>query len=332
MEHAPNGILLVDKAEGWTSHDVVAKSRRALGTRKVGHAGTLDPMATGLLLLGAGPATRLLTYLVGLDKTYTATIRLGVSTVSDDREGDVLDVANPDDVAALAADPARILAEVEALTGEIEQTPSSVSAIKVGGRRAYDLVRAGEEVELKKRPVTVHDFVVEDPRLITGVNLSGGSTPIEVVDIDATVRCSSGTYVRALARDLGEALGVGGHLTALRRTSVGLFSVADAVPTSRLAEGTPLGHELLAPADVAARLFPVLPLDAQQEIDLGHGKRPELADGQLLSDGTDRAKLAAAVAPSGRLVGLIEVKNRRTRVVTGFPSEGQGAAAQEVGE
>ncbi len=356
MNIAANGILLVDKAEGWTSHDVVARARRALGTRKVGHAGTLDPMATGLLVLGAGPSTRLLTHLVGLDKTYTATIRLGVSTVTDDREGAVLDVAPPAAVTALAADRERIAAAVASLTGDIEQAPSAVSAIKVDGRRAYDRVRAGEQVELKKRPVTVYAFEIEDPRLVVAKGLSGGELGVEVVDIDVVVRCSTGTYVRALARDLGEALGVGGHLTALRRIEVGPFAVSDAVPMSRLAaparhgverqeqqqdqqleeQGPPLAEELLAPAEVASRLFPVLALDEQQRIDLGHGKRLELAEGQTLGDGSDRAGLAAAIAPDGTLVGLVEVKHGRTRVVTNFPVDGpagaSGGAAAEAGE
>lgn len=327
MNTAPNGILLVDKAEGWTSHDVVAKARRALGTRKVGHAGTLDPMATGLLMLGAGPATRLLTHLVGLDKTYEATIRLGVSTVSDDREGDILDIADASAVRALERDPAALRAAVSGLTGPIEQAPSAVSAIKVDGKRAYDRVRAGEQVELKKRPVTVHSFEIEEPRLVAAVGLSGGELPVEVIDVDVTVSCSSGTYVRALARDLGEALGVGGHLIALRRTEVGPFSVSDAVPNARLADAAIPADALLAPALVASRLFPVLALDDAQEVDLGHGKRLELRAGQLLSDGSDRAGLAAAIAPSGRLVGLVEVKNGRTRVVTNFPTaEGRAGA------
>lgn len=320
MKNAPNGILLVDKAEGWTSHDIVAKSRRALGTRKVGHAGTLDPMATGLLLLGAGPATRLLTHLVGLDKTYAATIRLGVSTVSDDREGEVLDIADQARIRALESNPEALRAAVASLTGPIEQAPSAVSAIKVDGQRAYDRVRAGEQVELKKRPVTIHEFVMEEPRLVVGAGLSGGALPVEVIDVDVTVRCSSGTYVRALARDLGEILGVGGHLTALRRTQVGPFAVADAIATERLGQGEIPASELLTPADVASRLFPVLALDEEQEIALGHGKRLELGESQALSDGTDRAALAAAIAPSGKLVGLVEVKNGRTRVVTNFPT------------
>ncbi|MCA0379592.1 MAG: tRNA pseudouridine(55) synthase TruB [Actinobacteria bacterium] len=327
MNTVPNGILLVDKAEGWTSHDVVAKARRALGTRKVGHAGTLDPMATGLLTLGAGPATRLLTHLVGLDKTYTATIRLGAATVTDDREGDVLGVADAASIRAVEGDPAAIRDAIAALTGPIEQAPSAVSAIKVDGKRAYDLVRAGEQVELKKRPVTVHSFEAEDPRLVAVHGLDGGDVPVEVLDIDVVVSCSSGTYIRALARDLGEALGVGGHLTALRRTDVGPFSVVDATSNEQLAAGVVDPTCLLDPAAVAARLFPVLVLSEQQEIDLGHGKRLEIDETQPLSDGTDRAKLAAAIAPSGRLVGLIEVKNGRTRVVTNFPTAEGGATA-----
>ncbi|WP_449283796.1 tRNA pseudouridine(55) synthase TruB [Leucobacter sp.] len=315
---AQGAILLIDKNEGWTSHDVVAKARRALGTRKVGHAGTLDPMATGLLVLGAGPATRLLTHLVGLDKTYTATIRLGIATVTDDREGDAVRTADPADVAALAADPARIAAAVAELTGDIEQAPSAVSAIKVDGRRAYDRVRAGEQVELQKRPVTIRAFEIGEPR-----TASADGTP--VIDVDATVRCSSGTYIRALARDLGAALGVGGHLTALRRTEVGPFGVSGAASTERLVEGGPL--PLLGPAEVAGALFPELRVTAQQAVDLGHGKRLEL-DPESHRD----APLVAAIAPDGRLVGLIEVRGARTRVVTNFPTpDAQTGGADEAG-
>ena len=307
------GILLVDKAEDWTSHDVVAKSRRALGTRKVGHAGTLDPMATGLLVLGAGPATRLLTHLVGLDKTYTTTIRLGISTVTDDREGDRVAAADPAALAALAADPARIAAAVRDLTGPIEQAPSAVSAIKVDGKRAYDRVRAGEQVELKRRPVTIHAFETGEAREASEAD----GAP--ALDIDATVRCSTGTYIRALARDLGAALGVGGHLTALRRTEVGPFAVGDATPLAELVDGRP--GELLTPASVATALFPAAELSAQQTIDLGHGKRLEL-DPALVPD----APLVAAIAPDGVLIGLIEVRRGRSRVVTNFPTPDGGAA------
>ncbi|WP_416445618.1 tRNA pseudouridine(55) synthase TruB [Leucobacter sp. HNU] len=308
---APNGILLVDKAETWTSHDAVAKTRRALGLKKVGHAGTLDPMATGLLVLGTGPATRLLTHLVGLDKVYATTIRLGIATVTDDRESEAIGIADPAAIAALAQAPERIRAAAAELTGAIEQSPSAVSAIKVDGRRAYDRVRAGETVELKKRPVTVHRFELGEPRIATGP----GGEP--VIDVDAVVECSSGTYIRALARDLGAALGVGGHLTALRRTEVGPFSVADAVSTERLAAGDP--GPLLTPTEVAARLFPVVRLTAAQAVDLGNGKRLEV-------DAPD-TKLAAAVAPDDRLIGLVEVKRGRTRVVTNFPVPVDGNSA-----
>ena len=315
MIHAPTplppqgGILLVDKLPGWTSHDVVAKTRGALGTRKVGHAGTLDPAATGLLVLGAGPATRLLTHLVGLDKTYTATIRLGAATVTDDAEGDRISAADEVSLQGLSADPDRIAAAAAELTGDIEQAPSAVSAIKVDGRRAYDRVRAGEEVTLQKRPVTVFSFALGEPR--TAQETDG----TVVIDIDATVRCSSGTYIRALARDLGAALGVGGHLTALRRSEVGPFSVGDATSTEQLVAGEP--GSLLLPAEVAARLFPVLSLTEQQSIDTGHGKRIEV-DRERFPD----AKLAAAIAPDGRLVGLLSIKGGVTRVVTNFPDVG----------
>ncbi|QIK64876.1 tRNA pseudouridine(55) synthase TruB [Leucobacter viscericola] len=306
------GILLIDKEEGWTSHDVVARSRRALGIRKVGHAGTLDPMATGLLVLGAGPATRLLTHLVGLDKTYTTTIRLGTATVTDDREGDRISAAEHSAVEALAADPARISAAVAELTGPIEQAPSAVSAIKVDGKRAYDRVRAGEAVELKKRPVTIHSFEIGEPRL------AEEDDGTRVIDIEATVRCSTGTYIRALARDLGEKLGVGGHLVALRRSAVGPFDVADAASMEALVGESAL--TLLSPTAVAERLFPLLPLTEQQAVDIGHGKRIEVGS-------ANDAALVAAVAPGDRLIGLLEVKNGRTRVVTNFPTpDGQAAA------
>ncbi len=208
------GVLLVDKAGGMTSHDVVARARRALGTRKIGHAGTLDPMATGLLILGVEAATRLLTFIVGLDKTYEATIRLGARTETDDAEGETLTATD-----ASAVTSSAVAAAIAGLTGEISQVPSSVSAIKVDGRRAYDLMRAGEEVQLRARAVTVSRFDVVSERRIGGF-----------LDVDVVVDCSSGTYIRALARDLGGALGVGGHLTALRRTRIGPFGIEDAVP------------------------------------------------------------------------------------------------------
>ena len=283
---APSGILLVDKPGGITSHDVVARARRALNTRKIGHAGTLDPMATGLLILGVGPATRLLTYIVGLDKTYEATIRLGVSTDSDDADG--VETARADADALGAVTPERIAAGVANLTGAISQVPSTVSAIKVGGRRAYDLARAGEQVELKARSVTVSRFAVTRMRTVA-----------EGIDLDVVVDCSSGTYIRALARDLGAELGVGGHLTALRRTRIGAFDVADAVTEiSPDAVG-----QLRSAADVAAAVLGALPVTADEARDLRHGKRLVGAAARL--DGA-LTPTPAAIDPGGRLVGIVE--------------------------
>lgn len=282
------GILLVDKPTGPTSHDLVQRVRRLAGTRRVGHAGTLDPAASGLLLLGVEGATRLLTYLVGLDKTYAATIRLGVATTTDDAEGDALAPAAPVDAAVLD----RLPAAVRALTGELDQVPSSVSAVHVAGRRAHELVRAGQRVELPARRVTVHRFEVLAVRGDLG-------------EVDVDVACSSGTYVRALARDLGGALGVGGHLTALRRTRIGPFDVAEAVPLE-----PPL--PLRSPAEVAARLFPVLELDAAAALALTRGQRLDLP-------GAPDAPIAAAVDTAGALIGLARVEHGRAGVLMNLP-------------
>jgi tRNA pseudouridine55 synthase len=203
----PSGLVIVDKPAGWTSHDVVGRMRRLAGTKKVGHAGTLDPMATGVLVLGVNRATRLLGYLTHADKEYVATIRLGQSTVTDDAEGEVTSSTS-----AAHLDEAAVRAVLPRYTGDIQQVPSSVSAIKVDGVRSYAKVRAGEEVALKARPVTVSAF-----------DLDAFRSESDVVDVDVRVVCSSGTYIRALARDIGDDLGVGGHLTMLRRTRVGGF-------------------------------------------------------------------------------------------------------------
>ncbi|MFT4136207.1 tRNA pseudouridine(55) synthase TruB [Microbacterium sp.] len=293
---APNGILLVDKPGGITSHDVVARARRALQTRRIGHAGTLDPMATGLLILGVGAATRLLTYLVGLDKTYEATIRLGVSTDSDDADG--AETARADAAAVAAVTDDALRAGVAALTGELAQVPSRVSAIKVGGRRAYDLARAGEEVELKARRVTVSRFDVLAVRRAEGV-----------LDLDVVVDCSSGTYIRALARDLGAALGVGGHLTALRRTRIGPFDVAGAV--ADLAPGV----ELRSAAEVAASVLGVFAVTADEARDLRHGKRLIGAASRLPSP------TPAALDPAGRLVGVVERRGEDVKSVMNLAEE-----------
>ena len=211
------GLLLVDKPAGCTSHDVVGRLRRVLGTKKVGHAGTLDPMATGLLVVAVERSTKLLGHLSLTDKTYLATIRLGSSTTTDDAEGDVLEQAAPEAIAGVTDEQVR--AGIAALTGAIRQVPSSVSAIKVDGKRAYELVRAGEQVELAARPVTINRFDVLGP-------IRRDSSGIEV---DVIVECTTGTYIRSLARDLGAGQGIGGHLTALRRTTVGPFGIAGAI-------------------------------------------------------------------------------------------------------
>jgi len=292
---ASSGILLIDKPAGLTSHDVVARVRRAFGTRKVGHAGTLDPMATGLLVIGIEGATRLLTYIVGADKTYTATIRLGVATTTDDAEGELFDAAPADVVSAISDE--QISAGIRALTGAISQVPSSVSAIKVDGRRAYDRVRAGEQVELAARQVTVSRFDVLDQRRVD-----------EFIDLDVIVDCSSGTYIRALARDLGESLGIGGHLTALRRTLVGGFDIADAVDIDSL-DGAPV----LTPAQAAERTLPVLRVTAEEARDLRHGKRLQGQAHRLPASET------AAIDPEGMLVGVLEARNADIKSAMNMP-------------
>ncbi|WP_350352550.1 tRNA pseudouridine(55) synthase TruB [Microbacterium sp. A8/3-1] len=289
------GILLVDKPAGLTSHDVVARTRRAFGTRKVGHAGTLDPMATGLLVIGIEGATRLLTYVVGADKTYEATIRLGQTTGTDDADGEILVAADPE--AWNAVTDVAVADGIAALTGQISQVPSAVSAIKVDGRRAYDRVRAGEDVVLAAREVTVSRFDVLATRQGEGV-----------LDLDVIVDCSSGTYIRALARDLGAALGVGGHLTSLRRTRVGPFEVADAVALDDLADA-----RTLTPAQAAARILQPLTVSSQEARDLRHGKR--LADQAVRLDGA----LAAAIDEDGTLVGIVERRGADLKSAMNMP-------------
>jgi tRNA pseudouridine55 synthase len=278
---APDGLLVVDKPAGWTSHDVVGRTRRLCATRKVGHAGTLDPMATGVLVLGIGRATRLLTFLVGCDKAYTATIRLGQSTITDDAEGEVTSSAAADGVTT-----EQLEAAVRRLTGDIQQVPSSVSAIKVKGERSYHRVRAGEDVELPPRPVTVSRFDI----LATRVGEADG-TPVLDVDVDVTV--SSGTYVRALARDLGAALGVGGHLTALRRTRVGAFTLDQAHDLESLdAVGDPERIPVTVLADAARAQFAVRELTDAETTAVGYGQRVD-------SEQEGRTEPVAAFAPAG---------------------------------
>jgi tRNA pseudouridine55 synthase len=286
---APSGLVIVDKPGGMTSHDVVARVRRLAGTRKVGHAGTLDPMATGVLVVGVEKATRLLGYLTLTEKEYAATIRLGQATSTDDAEGELTGSAPAAGVSAEA-----IAKAVAGLTGEILQVPPAVSAIKVGGQRAYKLTRAGAAPELKSRPVTVYEFTV------TGIRNDG-----DLVDLDATVRCSSGTYIRALARDLGAALGTGGHLTALRRIRVGGYRAEDARTLDQLA-----GHfEVLPLAQAAAAAFPRRDLTEDEAGRLAHG-------GRLAPSGADAP--TAAFAPDGTLIALVTEESGQARPLVVF--------------
>jgi tRNA pseudouridine55 synthase len=268
-----DGLVVVDKPAGWTSHDVVARLRRLAGTRRVGHAGTLDPMATGVLVLGVGQATRLLGHLALTDKDYSATIRLGMSTTTDDAEGEEIERRD-----AAAVTDSAVRAELARLTGDIEQVPSSVSAIKVDGVRSYARVRAGESVELKARPVNVERFQLVERR---------GD------DLDVEVTCSTGTYVRALARDLGTALGVGAHLTALRRTRVGSFTVDQASTLDQLTAALSV-VPLAAAVDAA---FPRIEVSEGEAVRIGHGQRLVL---DLPAGPT------GVFAPDGRVVALVQ--------------------------
>ncbi len=293
-----DGILLLDKPAGMTSHDVVARCRRICGTRKVGHAGTLDPMATGLLVVGVNRATRLLTFFVGCDKTYEATIRLGNATTTDDADGEPLDRAD-----ATGCSDGQIAAGVRRLTGEIDQVPSAVSAIKVAGVRSYARVRAGQDVELAARSVRITRFDV----------LTRREGPEGCVDLDVVVDVSSGTYVRALARDLGADLGVGGHLTALRRVRVGGFAVDDAASLEQLerarSQAAPgeSGLPLIDLGSAARRALPTWELDEDQARLLGHGVRlpvPDLGHQGPLAACDRRGRLVAVVTTQGDRVDV----------------------------
>jgi tRNA pseudouridine55 synthase len=281
---AESGLVVVDKPGGITSHDVVSRLRRLAGTRRVGHAGTLDPMATGVLVVGVNRATRLLGHLSLTDKRYAATVRLGVATTTDDAGGEVLRTRPTE---GLTDDDVR--AALAGLTGELEQVPSQVSAVKVGGRRAYARVRAGERVEIPARRVVVHALEV---------------TRLEIPTLDVEVHCSSGTYVRALARDLGDALGVGAHLTALRRMAVGPYTLADARTLEELAEAftvTPL-------AEAARASFPALPLDEAQAADVRVGRRLDVP----------LDAITALFAPDGEFLALYEPSEGTARAVAVF--------------
>jgi tRNA pseudouridine55 synthase len=312
---APSGLVIVDKPGGMTSHDVVARVRRLAGTRRVGHAGTLDPMATGVLVVGVERATRLLGYLTLTEKTYVGTIRLGQSTSTDDAEGEPTG-GSP----ATGVDPDALEAEIGKLTGDISQVPPGVSAIKVNGQRAYKLTRAGAAPELAARPVTVYEFTVTDVR-------PAG----DFLDVDAVIRCSSGTYIRALARDLGAALGTGGHLTALRRTAVGPYDLAQAHTLPELEDQKRQNPDLERPeatpppefpasvwitplAEAAAAAFPRLDLTAEDAHRLAQGARLPLPSDEWPAPGAP----VAAFDPDGTLVALVTAESGSLRSLAVF--------------
>ncbi|MBG9244327.1 tRNA pseudouridine(55) synthase TruB [Corynebacterium belfantii] len=287
---ANSGLVIVDKSQGMTSHDVVSKIRRIFSTKKVGHAGTLDPMATGVLVLGLERGTKFLAHMVASTKSYAATIRLGAATTTDDREGETITSASPDQLAAITE--TMISDAVEQFRGSIMQRPAAVSAIKIDGKRAHQRVREGEKVEIPARPVTISRYDILEIRRNAAF-----------IDIDVEVDCSSGTYIRSLARDLGEELGVGGHLTTLRRTQVGPFTLDNAVTLEKLEE-TP--HVSLTLDQALAASYPVLSVSEKEASNLAMGKW--LAPRGL--KGTH-----AAVDPHGRTIALVKEQGKRLATI-----------------
>lgn len=346
-----SGLLIVDKPQGVTSHDIVAAVRGALHMKRVGHAGTLDPMATGVLVVGFGNATRLLNVIVEHDKTYEATIRLGQRTTTDDADGEIVSTRP---APAMSREALQAVVDVR-FTGTIEQVPNAYSAIKINGQRAYDLARDGQEVRLKARPVTIHEFAVLDARPVlvaSGEDRSSdaleGRTPeddesrdgsVPVLDVDVRVACSAGTYIRALARDLGEALGVGGHLTRLRRTRVGRYRAEDPRTVTAYTEqrtfttrdgqtvtrsravldvsGDELAARALPMVEAASAAMPVIEVSDVEAADLRFGRRIRVAGA------TPRGGRLAAVVPERHdLVAIVEPCGRgMAKPVTVFPVE-----------
>jgi tRNA pseudouridine55 synthase len=298
----PAGVVVVDKPPGWTSHDVVAKVRKLAGTRKVGHGGTLDPMATGVLVAGIGKATRLLGHLAAGEKAYTATIRLGQATSTDDAEGEMISAAPRRDLTEAALPGEAVRAAAAKLTGTISQVPPQVSAVQVGGERAYRMAREGRPVELAAREVTVLSFEIHR---IRREGPGDGNSP-EAVDLDVSVVCSSGTYIRALARDLGDALAVGGHLTALRRTRAGPYTAADARTLDELAAG----FSVIPLAAAAAAVFPRRDVSAAEAQRVAHG-------GPLPATGAAPGTVAV-FGPDGAFLALVEETGGQARPVAVF--------------
>ncbi|MER7795269.1 tRNA pseudouridine(55) synthase TruB [Streptomyces sp. NPDC097640] len=293
---APDGLVIVDKPAGFTSHDVVAKMRRFAGTRRVGHAGTLDPMATGVLVIGVEKATRLLGHLALTEKEYEATIRLGQATVTDDAEGEITSSSGVAGTALTAVESG-----IAALTGDIMQVPSKVSAIKIDGKRSYARAREGEDFEIPARPVTVSSFTLHAHRETKAED----GTP--VLDLDVTVVCSSGTYIRALARDLGAGLGSGGHLTALRRTRVGPYGLAAARTLPQLEESL----QVMPIAEAAAAAFPRWDIDADRARLLGNGVRIDMPE-------REEAGPVAVFGPEGRFLALVEEHKGKAKSLAVF--------------
>jgi tRNA pseudouridine55 synthase len=284
-----DGLIVVDKPGGMTSHDVVARIRRLAKTRRVGHGGTLDPMATGVLIIGVNKATRLLTYVIGSEKSYTATIRLGESTITDDAEGESTAQAPTAGVT-----DARIREVLATQLGEIDQVPSAVSAIKINGQRAYKRVRDGEDVEIPARRITVHKLEI--------LAITRPGDP-DAIDVDIDVTCSSGTYIRAIARDLGNTLGVGGHLTALRRTAVGGLTLAESSTLAELEERAP-DVISLPMAEAAGRAFPRREATEDESKTLSHG-------GPLTPVGIPGPY--AVFDPAGKLLAILSERDGKAK-------------------
>ncbi|GAA1435597.1 tRNA pseudouridine(55) synthase TruB [Streptomyces thermospinosisporus] len=293
----PDGLVIVDKPSGFTSHDVVAKMRGIARTRRVGHAGTLDPMATGVLVLGVEKATKLLGHLALTEKEYLGTIRLGQNTVTDDAEGEITSGTDASGITREAVD-----AGVAKLTGDIMQVPSKVSAIKINGVRSYKRAREGEDFDIPARPVTVSSFLVHDMR---EAEAEDGT---RVIDLVVSVVCSSGTYIRALARDLGADLGVGGHLTALRRTRVGPYKLDSAKTLEQLEQEL----TVMPIAEAAAAAFPRWDVDAKRARLLTNGVRLEMPD-EYAGSGP-----VAVFDPEGRLLALVEQQKGKAKSLAVF--------------
>jgi tRNA pseudouridine55 synthase len=285
-----DGFLVVDKAPAMTSHDVVAVARKALGTRKVGHAGTLDPMATGVLVLGFGNGTRLLQYITDGDKSYGATIVLGAATITDDHEGELISEVDASEIS-----DEQIKEGLAKMKGVIQQRPSSVSAVKVGGERAYDRVRAGEVFELEARTITISALDILEIRRIA-----------RRIEIDIDVTCSAGTFIRAIARDLGSDLGVGGHLSVLRRTRVAGFPISQAISFEDLKSQSFTPLEL---ADVARTTFQVRELALDEVLELSFG-RPLAVN--------PSAEIYAALSPDNRLIALLKNESEKAKPIAVF--------------